>query len=94
LPSLPGATSLQLGDIIPLLSDSFSNTVPEGPWYWAPDGDPNHSQLTWDGITQWGPIPGLDSIIDEVKVVNDVFTATVEAPLTWNVTNWDQEVWG
>ena len=94
LPSLPGATTLQLGDIIPAISDSFTDTIPQGPWYWAPDNDPNHSELKWDGVTQWGPLPGLDTIVDEVKIVNDVFTATVEAPLTWNTTNWDEEVWG
>jgi hypothetical protein len=94
LPSLPGATSVQLGDFIPAITDAISTTEPQGPWYWAPDGDPTHSLLAWDGVTQWGPIEPSNLLLDEVQAVSDSFTATVELPLTWNTNNWDEQVWG
>jgi hypothetical protein len=94
LPSLPGATSVQLGDFIPAITDVISTTEPQGPWYWAPDGDPTHSLLAWDGVTQWGPIEPSNLLLDEVQAVSDSFTATVELPLTWNTNNWDEQVWG
>jgi hypothetical protein len=94
LPSLPGATSVQLGDFIPAITDVISTTEPQGPWYWAPDGDPTHSLLAWDGVTQWGPIEPAELLLDEVQAVSDSFTATVQLPLTWNTNNWDEQVWG
>lgn len=94
LPALPGATTLQFGDVIPGVTDAFSTLSPEGPWYWAPDGDPTHSELKWDGITQWGPLTPANLVLDEVQAVSDSFTATVQQALTWNTGSWNVEVWG
>jgi hypothetical protein len=93
LPSLPGATTVQLGDAIPAITDSLTILRPQGPWYWAPV-ESGQSALTWDGVTQWGPIPGGNLVLDEVQAISDVFTAVVETPLSWDITNWNEEVWG
>jgi hypothetical protein len=93
LPSLPGPTSVLIGDTIAPLTDTISLAAPEGPWYWSPV-DPGQAALTWDGTTLWGPLPDPTRIGNEVGALSDTITFTVEAPLTWDLNNWDEEVWG
>jgi len=93
LPSLPGPSSVLIGDTIGAITDAVTLAEPEGPWYWAP-ADPGESPLTWDSNTLWGPLPDPTQIGNEVGALSDTITFTVEAPLTWDYTNWDEEVWG
>ena len=93
LPSLPGPSSVLVGDTICKITDTITVGEPIGPWYWSPVGS-GKSALTWDGTTLWGPLPDPTRIGNEVAALSDIITFSVEAPLTWNVTNWDQEVWG
>jgi len=93
LPSLPGPSSVLIGDTIGAITDAVTLAEPEGPWYWAP-ADPGESPLTWDSNTLWGPLPDPTQIGQEVGAISDTITFTVEAPLSWDLTNWDEEVWG
>jgi hypothetical protein len=93
LPSLPGPSSVLIGDTIGAITDAVTLAEPEGPWYWAPAGS-GDSPLTWDANTLWGPLPDPTRIGQEVGAVSDTITFNIEAPLTWNVNNWDEEVWG
>ena len=93
LPSLPGPSSVLIGDTIGAITDAVTLAEPEGPWYWAP-AEAGQSPLTWDSNTLWGPLPDPTQIGNEVGAVSDTIVFTVEAPLTWDYTNWDEEVWG
>ena len=93
LPALPGPLQLQFGDIVPALTDSVSTASNEGPWYWAPTGDPEKNALTWDN-SLWGPLPSPSQVGDSVGAVTDTMTTTVIQVLTWDSGYWDVNPWG
>jgi hypothetical protein len=93
LPALPGPLQLQLGDVIAPISDTISTALNEGPWYWAPTGDPDKNALTWDN-SLWGPLDSPNKVGDSVGAVSDTITATVVQVLTWDSGYWDVNPWG
>jgi len=93
LPALPGPLQLQFGDIVPVLTDSVSTASNEGPWYWAPTGDPEKNALTWDN-SLWGPLDSPSKVGDSVGAVSDTITTSVVQVLTWDSGYWDVNPWG
>jgi len=84
---------LQFGDIVPALTDSVSTASNEGPWYWAPTGDPDKNALTWDN-SLWGPLDSPSKVGDSVGAVSDTITTSVVQVLTWDSGYWDVNPWG
>jgi hypothetical protein len=94
LPALPGPLNLQLGDLIPVITDSVTQNNPEGPWYWAETGDPTKAALTWDANTYWGPLVEPTEPRDAVGAVSDSIVLTNLYALIWNQDSWDDgSVW-
>ena len=94
LPALPGPLNLQLGDVVPALSDAVTLATPNGPWYWSPTGDPAKEALTWDVNSYWGPFIEPTEPRDAVGAVSDSIVLTQSYGLKWDVYNWnDGSVW-
>ena len=80
-------------DVIAPISDTITTALNEGPWYWAPTGDPEKNALTWDN-SLWGPLDSPNKVGDSVGAVSDTITATVVQVLTWDSGYWDVNPWG
>ena len=93
LPALPGPLQIEIGDIVGAISDTISTASNEGPWYWAPTGDPDKNALTWDN-SLWGPLDAPTPVGDSVGAVTDTITTSVVQVLTWDSGYWDVNPWG
>ena len=93
LPALPGPLQIEIGDLVGGITDTISTASNEGPWYWAPTGDPALNALTWDN-SLWGPLSSPTPVGDSVGAVSDTITTSVLQVLTWDSGYWDVNPWG